>query len=251
MNKREFLKASSTLAVGTIAASTLACGPGKKPDAIEEINKENAVKEDDFRLPELPYDYDALAPYIDARTMKIHHSKHHAGYVKKLNAAVKDTEYSSLTIEQILAKIDSDPKNDAIRNNAGGHYNHSLFWEIMTPKSTVPEGELFNVVEKSFGSLQDMNDEFRAAALSVFGSGWAWVCADKNKELFITATENQDNPMMNKVVEKNGRPILGIDVWEHAYYLKYKNQRNEYIDNFMNLINWKQVSKNFDKIAAI
>lgn len=243
MNKRDFIKTSGTLAIGAFAASSISCGPEKKPEVVKE-NKQDAVKNGDFKLPELPYSYDSLAPYIDARTMEIHHSKHHAGYVRKLNNAISNTKFSDFALDQIILEVDEDPKNDSVRNNAGGHYNHSLFWEIMTPSNNAPAGFLLDKINESFGSIESMLNEFTESAKSVFGSGWAWLCSDNDKNLFISNTENQDNPMMSKIVERNGIPILGIDVWEHAYYLKYQNKRGEYIDNFIKLVNWEKVSQN-------
>jgi superoxide dismutase, Fe-Mn family len=196
-----------------------------------------------FVLPELPYAYDALEPYIDAKTMEIHYSKHHAGYTANLNKAVAGTKLAKQPIEEILKKMDM--KNFALRNNAGGYYNHNLFWEIMGPKKGgKPTGELAKAIDKSFGSFENFKTEFSKAAATQFGSGWAWLNVEKDKKLSICATPNQDNPLMPGTKCK-GKPILALDVWEHAYYLKYQNKRGDYIDSFFNVINWDKVSEKF------
>ncbi len=191
-----------------------------------------------YKLPELPYSFDALEPYIDAQTMEIHHGKHHSGYVAKLNAAIENTELADKSLEVLLASASSIPT--AVRNNGGGHFNHSLFWTIMgTEHGTNPTGDLESELDKTFGSFDTFKDEFSAAAATRFGSGWAWLIV-VDGQLKITSTPNQDNPLMD-VVDTKGTPILGLDVWEHAYYLKYQNRRPEYIENFFNVINWKEV----------
>ncbi len=198
-----------------------------------------------FKLPDLPYAYDALEPYIDARTMEIHHTKHHAGYTNKLNAAIEGTDLEGLKIEDILAKVSG--YSAAVRNNGGGYYNHKLFWTIMGPNGGgAPSAEMgvARAIERDFGSFENFKDEFSKAAATVFGSGWAWLCVDNNKKLFIAQTPNQDNPLMD-VNDYEGQPILGLDVWEHAYYLKYQNRRPEYIENFFNVINWAKVNEYF------
>ena len=203
------------------------------------------VKNDSFIQPKLKYTYNALEPYIDAETMEIHYSKHHAGYTAKLNKAVKGTKYSRMPIENVLKKMDM--KNAALRNNAGGYYNHNLYWEIMGPKKGgKPEGKLAKAINKSFGSFEKFKTEFSKAAATQFGSGWAWLTVDKNKKLSVCSTPNQDNPLMPGVKCK-GRPILALDVWEHAYYLKYQNKRGSYIDAFFNVIDWDKVSEKFCK----
>ena len=197
-----------------------------------------------FTLPELKFSYHSLEPHIDSRTMEIHHSKHHQGYTNKLNAALESTDLSFDSIEDLLAKIDM--KNMALRNNAGGFYNHKLFWEIMTPSSNNEMSlELKDSIEKSFGNFQEFKSQFSSAAASRFGSGWAWLCV-KDGELEVCSSANQDNPLM-PMIGCGGTPILGIDVWEHAYYLNYQNRRPDYISAFFEVINWGVVSEKFDQ----
>ena len=197
-----------------------------------------------FTLPQLNFSYDALEPHIDSRTMEIHHSKHHQGYTNKLNAALENIDLSFDSIEDLLSKVDM--KNMALRNNAGGFYNHKLFWEIMTPSSNNELSlELKESIEKSFGNFQEFKSQFSNAAASRFGSGWAWLCV-KNGELEVCSSANQDNPLM-PMIGCGGTPILGIDVWEHAYYLNYQNRRPDYISAFFEVINWGVVSEKFDQ----
>ena len=194
-----------------------------------------------FNLPDLKYDYNALEPYIDARTMEIHHSKHHGGYTSKLNAAVEGTSMADQSIEEILAKADG---NTGIRNNGGGYFNHNLFWEVMSPNGGgQPEGMLLEAINDAFGSFGGFRKEFSEAAVNRFGSGWAWL-VKTDSGLVVASTPNQDNPLMD-VSEVKGLPVLGLDVWEHAYYLKYQNRRPEYIEAFWNVIDWTEVSKRF------
>jgi Fe-Mn family superoxide dismutase len=196
-----------------------------------------------FTLPQLNFSYDALEPHIDSRTMEIHHSKHHQGYTNKLNAALENIDLSFDSIEDLLSKIDM--KNMALRNNAGGFYNHKLFWEIMTPSSSSEMSpELKDAIEKSFGTFQEFKSQFSSAAASRFGSGWAWLCV-KDGGLEVCSSANQDNPLM-PMIGCGGIPILGIDVWEHAYYLNYQNRRPDYINAFFEVINWNVVSEKFD-----
>ncbi|EKF56879.1 superoxide dismutase [Galbibacter marinus] len=194
-----------------------------------------------FDLPKLPYAYDALEPHLDARTMEIHHTKHHQGYTSKLNAAIEGTDLEGKSIEDILSGLDMN--NGAVRNNGGGFYNHSLFWEIMSSEGGgVPSGELASAIDQAFGSFDKFKEEFSAAAGSRFGSGWAWLCVHKGGKVEVCSTPNQDNPLMpNTGCE--GTPILGLDVWEHAYYLNYQNRRPDYISAFFNVINWDKVSQ--------
>ncbi len=195
-----------------------------------------------FTTPALPYDYNALEPYIDEQTMHIHHDKHHEAYVSKLNAAVEGTQFADMPIEELVAKINEVPeaKRTAVRNNGGGHANHSLFWTVMSKDGGgEPEGELAEAIKSAFGSFDEFKAAFTAAATTRFGSGWAWLVLNNGK-LEVMSTPNQDNPLM-----EGKKPLLGLDVWEHAYYLKYQNRRPEYIENFFNVINWKQVAKNF------
>ncbi len=193
-----------------------------------------------FELPKLDYAYDALEPHIDARTMEIHHTKHHAGYTNNLNAALKDTDLSGASIEQLLSTISKHPV--AVRNNGGGFFNHQLFWKVMGPKGGgKPQGELLQAIEKNFGSFDQFKEKFNQAAATRFGSGWAWLVKQDNQKLVISSTPNQDNPLMD-LAEVKGTPILGLDVWEHAYYLKYQNRRPEYIGAFWNVVNWDEVT---------
>jgi superoxide dismutase, Fe-Mn family len=195
-----------------------------------------------FELSKLAYAYDALEPYIDARTMEIHHSKHHAAYTNNLNNALKDTDLANKSIEEILKNISKHPM--VVRNNGGGFYNHNLFWEIMSPKGGgQPKGDLLNAIIRDFGSFEKFKELFNGAAATRFGSGWAWL-VKQGEKLIVSSTPNQDNPIMD-VSEVKGTPILGLDVWEHAYYLKYQNRRPEYIDAFWNVVDWDQVAKRF------
>lgn len=199
------------------------------------------------QLPKLNYDFNALEPYIDEATMKIHYEKHHQGYVNNLNKALQGQENANLPLEEILKNVSK--YSEAVRNNGGGHYNHTLFWEILTPqKNTQPSNHLKNAIEKQFGSLDSLKNLMTQKGLSQFGSGWVWLIVNPEKKLEVTSTPNQDNPLMD-VVKVNGIPILGIDVWEHAYYLKYQNKRNEYLQNIWNVINWEEVSKKYEKIV--
>ncbi|MDN4166804.1 superoxide dismutase [Cytophagales bacterium LB-30] len=196
-----------------------------------------------FELPALPYANNALEPHFDALTMEIHHDRHHNAYVTNLNNAVKGTEMEGKSLEELMAGISKLPV--AVRNNGGGHYNHSLFWTILSPNGGgAPSGDLAVAIDKKFGSFDKFKEEFSQAAATRFGSGWAWLCVDANKELCVCSTANQDNPLMD-VVEKKGTPILGLDVWEHAYYLKFQNKRPDYIAAFWNLVNWKEVEKRY------
>jgi len=192
-----------------------------------------------FELPKLPYAFDALEPHIDARTMEIHHDKHHAAYTNNLNAAIEGTELEGLSIEEILVKGIDKP---AVRNNGGGYYNHNLFWEIMSPNGGgEPTGELADAINAAFGSFEGFKEKFTQAAATRFGSGWAWLCV-KDGKLEVCSTANQDNPLMPGV-GCEGKPILGLDVWEHAYYLNYQNRRPDYINAFFNVINWEKVAE--------
>ncbi|NJY61386.1 superoxide dismutase [Salinimicrobium sp. CDJ15-81-2] len=196
-----------------------------------------------FELPALKYASDALEPHIDARTMEIHHDKHHAGYTSKLNDAVEGTDMEGKNIENILTNLDME--NKAVRNNGGGYFNHNLFWEIMGPNGGgKPEGELATAIDKHFGSFEAFKDEFSKAGATQFGSGWAWLCVQEGGKLEVCSSPNQDNPLMPGV-GCGGYPILGMDVWEHAYYLKYQNQRPAYIEAFFNVINWEEVAKRY------
>ena len=200
-----------------------------------------------FELPKLPYEYDALEPHIDARTMEIHHTKHHNGYTTKLNGAIDGTDLADKDIEDILK--DAGHHSTAVRNNGGGFYNHSLFWSIMSPDGgghPDPAGKLGHAITEDFGSFDNFKDQFAAAAGSRFGSGWAWLIVGENGHLAVTSTPNQDNPLMD-VADQQGTPILGLDVWEHAYYLNYQNRRPDYINAFFSVVNWDEVEKLYAK----
>ena len=196
-----------------------------------------------FQLPDLPYNFDALEPHIDSKTMQIHHGKHHAGYTNKLNTAIAGTDLEGKTIEDILKNLDMN--NTAVRNNGGGYFNHSLLWEIMGPNcGGKPEGQLAAAIDRDFGSFDEFKSNFSSAAGTRFGSGWAWLCVDLNGGLEVCSTANQDNPLMPGECGKT--PILGLDVWEHAYYLNYQNRRPDYVAAFFNVINWAKVSENYN-----
>jgi|TARA_R110002096_G_scaffold254017_2_gene446996 Fe-Mn family superoxide dismutase len=195
-----------------------------------------------FELPSLPYEKNALEPSIDAKTMEIHHGKHHNAYVTKLNDAIKGTEFESKSLEDLMKNVSSAPAG--VRNNGGGHFNHSLFWTILSPNGGgQPSGDLAAAIDKKFGSFDKFKEEFANAAATRFGSGWAWLSVS-NGELVVSSTPNQDNPVMD-VAETKGTPILGLDVWEHAYYLNYQNRRPDYITAFWNVVNWDEVAKRF------
>ncbi|HOZ73247.1 MAG TPA: superoxide dismutase [Spirochaetales bacterium] len=200
-----------------------------------------------FNVPELMYPYDALEPWIDEATMRVHHDKHHAAYVNNLDKALADSEYAAWPVERLIAELDSLPESlrTTVRNHGGGHYNHTLFWTMMTPALTgapaKPDGALAAALDRDLGGFDAFREAFGKAAAGRFGSGWAWLVVGKDGRLAVSSTQNQDNPLTNGL-----RPILGLDVWEHAYYLKYQNRRQEYIDNFFNVIAWKEVSRRFD-----
>ncbi|RFC48999.1 MAG: superoxide dismutase, Fe-Mn family [Verrucomicrobia bacterium] len=195
------------------------------------------------QLPPLPYAFTALEPHIDARTMEIHHGKHHATYVAKLNEAIAGTEMEGLSLEELCAKHSDKP---AIRNNGGGHWNHSLFWTIMSPgKGGTPSGELASAIDSAFGNYEEFKAKFGQAALTRFGSGWAWLCVKADGGLAISSSANQDNPLMPGVCEPGSKPILGLDVWEHAYYLHYQNRRPDYVSAFWNVVDWDAVSARY------
>jgi Fe-Mn family superoxide dismutase len=198
-----------------------------------------------FTLPPLPYAFDALEPHIDARTMEIHHDKHHAGYTSKLNDAINGTPNEGKSIEDILKIVDQ--LGPGVRNNGGGFYNHSLFWEIMGPNAGGnPSGELAAAIDSAFGSFDAFKEKFANAAATQFGSGWAWLLVGADGKLHVSSTPNQDNPLM-PVAEVKGTPILGLDVWEHAYYLNYQNRRPDYISAFWNVVNWEKVAEKYAK----
>ena len=195
-----------------------------------------------FELPALPYATDALEPHIDTKTMGIHHGKHHAGYTNNLNAAIEGTDLAGKSIEEIVSNVAG---NAAVRNNGGGFYNHSLFWNIMSPNGGgQPSGDLAAAIDNELGGFDAFKETFSKAAATRFGSGWAWLCVDANGKLCVCSTANQDNPLMD-VADCKGTPILGLDVWEHAYYLNYQNKRPDYINAFFNVVNWEEVAKRY------
>ncbi len=199
-----------------------------------------------YTTPDLPYAYDALEPYIDRMTMEVHHDKHHTGYTSKLNAALEGSGFEGKEIEELIRGVDSLPEKikTAVRNNGGGHYNHSLFWEFLSPSGGgKPEGRLIEAINSSFGSYDDFVSAFSAAAAARFGSGWAWLVSDAKGTLSVISTANQDNPLSQGLT-----PLLGLDVWEHAYYLKYQNRRPEYIENFFKVVNWKKSAEIYESV---
>ena len=197
-----------------------------------------------FELPQLDYSHDALEPHIDQKTMEIHHGKHHAGYTAKLNAAIEGTNHSNKSIDELMTSLDMS--NGALRNNGGGFYNHCLFWKVMSPNGGgLPSGSLADAINRDFGSFENFKDAFSKAAATQFGSGWAWLCVLDGDKLEVCSTANQDNPLMPGI-GCGGRPILGIDVWEHAYYLNYQNRRPDYINAFFNVVSWEEVQKRYN-----
>lgn len=222
----------------------------EKEEVVVEMGNPADVKVDEggsFEMITLPYAYNALEPHIDAKTMEIHFSKHHLGYANNLNKAIAGTEMANMSIEDILKKL--DPENKAVRNNGGGYYNHNFFWEIMGPnKGGEPTGDLAVAINKDFGSFADFKTQLIEAGMKQFGSGWAWLILDKAGKLSIVTTANQDNPLMTKL-GNTGTPILAVDVWEHAYYLKHQNKRKDYLEGFFNVINWDKVAEKY--VAAI
>jgi Fe-Mn family superoxide dismutase len=238
MKRRNFLRTAAVSAAAALVSPS---------DLYTHNRPQPSTKENEpmpFTLPALPYPTDALEPSIDKMTMEIHHGKHHAGYVNNLNKAVENTDLAGKSIEEILAGVSKLPP--AVRNNGGGHYNHSLFWAIMTPKGAgKPSGDLAAAIDRDFGSFEKFRESFSAAGATRFGSGWAWLVSQKGK-LVVCSTPNQDNPVMD-IAEVKGTPVLGMDVWEHAYYLKYQNRRPDYIAAFWNVINWDEVAARFKK----
>jgi len=238
MKKRTFLKRTALAATGVSIAPSLmlsACRDrsGESVGAAAASIPASEV----FELPEIPYGYNAFPDTIDAMTMEIHHTKHHQGYTNKLNAALAEAGIKGKTIEEILGMENLPP---AIRNNGGGYYNHNLYWDILTPGGTMVPA-LNEKITADFGSVEALKNELADAGAKRFGSGWAWLCQDGDKKLFVCSTPNQDNPLM-ELAECHGTPLLGIDVWEHAYYLKYQNKRGEYLQNILKIINWEKVT---------
>jgi Fe-Mn family superoxide dismutase len=254
MEKRTFLKTSLWLGAASLVAPLLnACKPAQKAasDALPVIPPPKLRRSKPFELPALPYEAGALEPHLDKLTMEIHHGKHHAAYVANLNDGVKGTVYADYELEDILARITPSDADKKIRNNAGGHWNHAFFWQIMSPKGGgLPTGALATAINASFGSHEQFKEQFSNAAKGVFGSGWAWLCVGADKKLFVSSTPNQDNPLMPLVVKQTGTPILGLDVWEHAYYLKNQNRRADYINAFYNVVNWGEVALRHQKAVG-
>jgi Fe-Mn family superoxide dismutase len=240
MKKRTFIKLAGTVGAGMLVAPFVGCGNGGDSRA-----KTAAPRPFGFDQEPLGYDVAALAPKIDAVTMEIHYGKHHAGYVRKLNNALRAAEgaYDGQGLIELLAGL--APDQTALRNNGGGHYNHTLYWRVLTPGGApAPEGLLKEELEATFGSVEAFAEQFAAAGASQFGSGWAWLIRNAEGQLEVTSTANQDNPLMANIVDRPGTPLLGMDVWEHAYYLNYQNRRKDYIQGFLSLVNWDEVALN-------
>lgn len=236
MNKRKFLKQTTLMLAGIYIAPSILLSSCKSESKKNKITESVSVTPRIFKLPELLYGYNAFPETIDPLTMEIHYTKHHQGYTDNLNSALEQANISGKTIEEILRGNDLP---DVIRNNGGGYFNHNLYWDILTPGGTM-SNSFRNKIIKDFGSVEVFMKELAEVGSKRFGSGWVWVVQDNNRKLNIFSTPNQDNPLM-KVVSVNGTPILGIDVWEHAYYLKYQNKRTEYLQNILNIINWDKV----------
>jgi Fe-Mn family superoxide dismutase len=230
MKRRNFLTLVGTSIVAAPVWSNVYSSNPAEPKAIDSV------------FPELPYSFNALEPNIDAQTMELHYSKHFKGYYNNFLAAIKDTPAANMELKSLFAGISK--QSMAVRNNGGGYFNHALFWENMSPSKTTPSATLASAIDKSFGSMDKFKEEFSNAAKKHFGSGWAWLVAGNDGKLFVSDTLNQDNPLMD-IAEKQGTPLLCLDVWEHAYYLHYQNRRPEYVDNFWNIVNWDTVSKRF------
>lgn len=236
MNKREFIKLAGLAGIAALANPSATWAATAPAD-----NKSLLALKPPFVLPPLPYATDALEPNIDKLTMEIHHGKHHATYVTNLNNAVKEGAFAGLSLGDILGKVTAT--DAAVRNNAGGHYNHSLFWTLLAPGKSSPSAELQQAINSAFGSQEAFQTKFGDAAKGVFGSGWAWLIVQKGGKLAITSTPNQDNPLMTNLAKDPGTPILGLDVWEHAYYLKHQNKRPDYIAAFWKVVNWNTVNE--------
>jgi Fe-Mn family superoxide dismutase len=247
MKKREFLKNTGILTLGSLAAPLFfdSCKTASAATVSTSVVSNTPILHE---LPALEYAYNALDPYIDAMTMEIHHSKHHAGYVKNLNKALEGHEWASSNLETIFENLTKEEKYNAIRNNGGGHYNHSLYWKTIGPNTmTSPQGKFAEIINQEFGSFDNLKNKMIESAMTVFGSGWTWLSVDANGKLFISNTANQDNPLMKNVVSKKGTPVLGIDVWEHAYYLKHQNKRKDYLTSFFNVVRWDRVAELHEK----
>jgi len=249
MKKRDFIKTTGLLTVGTVLNPLASCDSGAPQQEDNDDQQEEETTFTPFELPALDYAFDALEPNIDAETMEIHHGKHHAGYTRKFNKALEGSDWAGKPLEEILAGLQDNEDDINLRNNGGGYYNHKLFWKVISPNGGgEPTGALAEAINGSFDSFENFAKVFKDAAKNRFGSGWAWLYQAPDGKLAVTDTPNQDNPLMSGIIGATGKPILGIDVWEHAYYLNYQNRRGEYINNFFNVINWEQVAKN---LAAI
>ena len=243
MNRRKFARSAGLITLGAATLPLISCKESKKFVAEKAAGVQPIFP---FALAPLAYAYNALAPSIDEKTMMIHHDKHHAGYVTKLNAALENSEMKSLPLLEILQKVTDSEADTAIRNNADGHFNHQLFWEILTPGGAkMPQGNLASAIDKDLGGFDAFKTQFGEAATKVFGSGWAWLVVDDKGVLKIVSSPNQDNPLMKSFVEQAGVPVLGIDVWEHAYYLNYQNRRPDYVAAFWNVVNWDEVARRY------
>jgi Fe-Mn family superoxide dismutase len=246
MKRRTFIQTAAAGLGGAVLGAGDARPALANPGAPHGLSRHDTLQETTtmpFTLPELPYKHDALEPHIDKMTMEIHHGKHHNAYVTNLNKAVEGTDMASKSLEDLMAAISKAPA--AVRNNGGGHYNHSLFWKAMKPGGGSPSGDLASAIDRDFGSLDKFKEGLAAAGAGRFGSGWAWLVSQKGK-LVISSTPNQDNPLMD-VAEVKGMPVLGIDVWEHAYYLKYQNRRPDYIAAFWNVVNWDEAGARYKR----
>ena len=241
MNRDEFIKKTALFAAGVSLMSFYSCSTTDRNNNVLSDNDTNVLPI--YTLPALGYAYSALAPTIDAETMEIHHTKHHAGYVKKLNKALENYNGNVNTLPQLFAAIKENEDDDKLRQNGGGHYNHSLFWEVLDPTNSPECSPEFKAkINSKFGSVDELKTKMIE---NVFGSGWTWLSVDDKGELFLSSTPNQDNPLMKNLVTDNGTPILGIDVWEHAYYLNYQNERKQYLENIMDIVNWKKVEEKY------
>jgi Fe-Mn family superoxide dismutase len=252
-SRRDFLTNLAALGATTVGASLFSSACATAPQGVVAADPTPTATPKEpvmaFTLPALPYAPAALEPHVDARTMEIHHGKHHAAYVNNLNAALeKAPELAGLSLDELQGKVASAPEavRAALRNNGGGHWNHSLFWELMAPNAGgAPTGELAAAIDAAFGGFDKFKETFAAAATTRFGSGWAWLCVGADGKLFVTSTPNQDNPLMTGIADKTGKPVLALDVWEHAYYLNYQNRRADYIGAWWNVVNWPKAAALF------
>ena len=247
-NRRDFLKKVTLAGAGLAFIGKSFGSENNFASAVAPIGESGIPEDNLFTLPPLPYAYDALEPYIDKQTMELHHDKHHQAYVDKLNKALADAKVSGISLDDICKNVSK--YSTAVRNNGGGHYNHSMFWKgmkpsvatVLSPAQNEPNGKIADAIKSSFDSFANFKTKFSEKALSVFGSGWAWLIVNKDGKLEIGSTPNQDNPLMD-ISELKGKPIIGLDVWEHAYYLKYQNKRADYVNSWWNIVNWEEAAK--------